>query len=155
MPYGDELVWVGSTGLVYTLPSYRIAGLYAPANGEVSTPSFVVPSGRPLWINAAAKWKGHEVTGGCDEGCDACVLVAVLDAATGAEVEGYGMKDVVAMADIDGLRLVLQWKGSGSAVVNSTALAGRQVRLRIYFRDATVFAVGCRGQLTGRVKYKL
>ena len=101
-----------------------------------------MPSGRPLWINAAAKWKGHEVTGGCDEGCDACVFVAVLDAATGAEVEGYGMKDVVAMADVDGLRLVLQWKGSGSAVVNSTALAGRQVRLRIYFRDATVFAVG-------------
>ena len=34
-------VWVGD-GAVYTLPEYRIAGLYAPANGEISTPPFVL-----------------------------------------------------------------------------------------------------------------
>jgi hypothetical protein len=157
----DELVWVGSTGRVYTLPAYRVAGLYAPANGEVSTPNFTVPAAAPLWINAAAKWAGREVTGGCDEGCAAYVFAAVLDAATGEEIPGFGVKQALPMKDVDGLRLPLRWKkgASGSAdgaadgagadgaapapsTVNSTRLAGRDVRLRIYFRDATVYAVG-------------
>ena len=113
----DELVWVGSTGRVYTLPAYRVAGLYAPANGEVSTPNFTVPSSEPLWINAAAKWAGREVTGGCDEGCAAYVFAAVLDAATGEEIPGFGVKQAMPMKDVDGLRLPLRWKkgASGSA----------------------------------------
>ena len=55
---GDELLWVGSTGLVYTLPMFRIAGLYAPANAEFSTQEFTMPS-EPLWLNAAARWHGR------------------------------------------------------------------------------------------------
>ena len=55
---GDELLWVGSTGSVYTLPMFRIAGLYAPANAEFSTAAFTMPS-EPLWLNAAARWHGR------------------------------------------------------------------------------------------------
>ena len=157
------------------------------------------------------------------------MFVAVLDATTGEEVEGYGVKDAVAMTDVDGLRMVLQWKKkpkwtsvdnwnavrdgpkttqpdvaacqaactgacdqfsfnrdsghcftsastawtgiasdhitsgcdpvrvpacpagqsppgpSQGAFVDSTALAGRSVRLRIHFRDATLYAVGSEG----------
>jgi hypothetical protein len=115
------------------------------------------------------------VTGGCDEGCDSYAFAAVLDAATGEEVQGFGVRDAVALTDVDGLTVALRWKrkpaaprtgvdaagaaarrgraaggagGIGAAaagVVDSTALAGRRVRLRIYFRDATVYAVGAGG----------
>merc|ERR1719198_742965 len=109
VPVADELVWVGSTGQVYTLPSLRVAGMYAPANGEFSTPPFTVPS-TPLWINVDAKWKGRLVTGGCDEGCAAYTFVSVLDSDTGEEVPGYGMRDVVPLTDVDDLRFILKWK---------------------------------------------
>ena len=131
-----------------SLAPKRVAGLYAPANGEISTTSFTVPADEALWINAAAKWKGREVTGGCDEGCQGYIFVAVLDSTTGKELPGFGIKDAVAMKDVDGLRRVLQWKkgkGEGKptgSTTDSTALAGHDVRLRIYFRDATVYAVG-------------
>lgn len=136
---------------------YRIAGLYAPANGEFNTPNFTVPSGTPLWINAAATWKGKEITGGCDEGCGAYIFVAILDALTDNEIEGYGVNNAVPLLNVDGLRLLIQWKkrasenqatgksvfkSSDTSYVNSTALAGRNVKLRIYFRDATIYAVG-------------
>ena len=79
-------------------------------------------------------------------------------------MEGYGIKDAVALTDVDETKCTLKWKttnhstmqrgvsnhnidhvGSGSdklANKDSTALAGRKVRLRIYFRDATVYAIG-------------
>lgn len=34
--YNSMHIWVADTG-VYTLPLYRVAGIYAPANGEFST----------------------------------------------------------------------------------------------------------------------
>ena len=62
-------LWVSDTA-VYELPMYRLAGVYAPANGEFSTRPFVVPTGGldKLWLNADASWSGNLVTGGCDEG---------------------------------------------------------------------------------------
>ena len=36
-------LWVGSTGSVYTLPLYRIAGLFSPANSVVETQPFDLP----------------------------------------------------------------------------------------------------------------
>ena len=72
------------------------------------------------------------------------MFVAALDAATGRELPGFGARDVVPLLDVDGLRLALRWKrpGAPAGVADSTALAGRSIRLRVYFRDATVFAVG-------------
>jgi hypothetical protein len=144
---GDELVWVGS-GVVYTLPMFRIAGIYAPANGEFSTSAFTVPATSPVWVNADVSWHGmlnttFDGVRGCDEGCAAYLFAAVLDADTGAEIAGYGVNETVAKMNIDGLRLVLQWRdGATGEVVDTTSLGGRRVRLRLYFRDATVFAVG-------------
>lgn len=68
--FGDRLLWIGSTGSTYSLPSYRIAGLYAPANGEFNTPAFIYPA-TGLYVNADVTWHGGTVTGGCDEGCNA------------------------------------------------------------------------------------
>jgi hypothetical protein len=68
--FDDRLLWIGSTGSAYSLPSYRVAGIYAPANGEFNTKSFAYPAGG-LYVNAVATWHGDTVTGGCDEGCNA------------------------------------------------------------------------------------
>ena len=84
--YNDSLLWGGSTGQVYSLPQFRIGGIYAPANGEFSTQAFRIPS-TPLWVNVVAQWFGglpsHHGGGGCDEGCNAYFFCAVLDAESG------------------------------------------------------------------------
>lgn len=61
----------------------------------------------------------------------------MLDAATGAELPGFGVEETVPMMNVDGLRLPLLWKGG-----DSSTLKGRQVRVRVYFRDAYVYALG-------------
>jgi len=45
------------SGKIYGLELYRLAGLYSPGNGEISTPVFEMPSA-PLWLNADAMWSG-------------------------------------------------------------------------------------------------
>lgn len=77
-------IWVDS-GTVWALDLYRLAGLYSPGNGQVSTPAFSMPKGR-LWINVDAGWdhggypdptySGNYV-GGADEGRQAYVMVAL------------------------------------------------------------------------------
>ena len=88
--YNDMHLWVTDSG-VYTAPLYRLAGMYAPANGEFSTRVFPIPSGGvgALWLNIEATWKGNLVTGGCDEGCAAYAMVALLDAASNRVVPGF------------------------------------------------------------------
>jgi hypothetical protein len=75
-------LWVSDTA-VYQLPLYRLAGIFAVANGEFSTKPFAVPTLAEgglskLWLNADASWKGNLVTGGCDEGCAAVSLCNAL-----------------------------------------------------------------------------
>ena len=149
-----QLLWVGSTGDVYTLPSGRIAGLYAPANGEISSPAFAMPPGATpaasrLTLNAAAAWRGALVTGGCDEGCNAYVFCELQDAETGAVVPGFERTAFDTLMGVDGSALALTWGrgangavGSGGGGVNG----GRPVRLRIGFRDATIYALDIQQQ---------
>ena len=73
----QEHLWL-SAGVVWSLPLYRLAGLYAPANGEMSTASFAWPAGG-VTVNAALKWRGRTVTGGCDEGCAGYLFFELLD----------------------------------------------------------------------------
>jgi hypothetical protein len=62
----------------------------------------------------------------------------VLDAATGKELPGFGVEDVEPLMNVDGVKLPLKWKGGR----DSAGLAGRMVRVRFYFRDAYVYALG-------------
>ena len=73
----QEHLWL-SAGQVWSLPLYRLAGLYAPANGEMSTAPFAWPAGG-VTVNAALKWRGRTVTGGCDEGCAGYLFFELLD----------------------------------------------------------------------------
>lgn len=86
--YMDKHVWIGSTGLVYSLPLYRIAGLYTISNAEMSTAVLTLPS-QPLVLNADVHWKGGTTTHGCDEGCAAYVFVELVDPGTGVAVAGF------------------------------------------------------------------
>ena len=91
---------------------YRIAGLYAPANGEFSTPVLTVPT-TPMWVNADVRWHGklrtwYEGVQGCDEGCAAYLYAAVLDAETGRELPGYGVNATDPLVAVDGLQLQLR-----------------------------------------------
>ena len=109
--FNDTLLWVGSTGQVFTLPQFRIAGVYAPANGEFSTDVFTIPS-TPMWANVVARWYGglpsQHSGGGCDEGCNAYFFCAILDAESGKELPGYGVNETVVRMDVDALRLPLR-----------------------------------------------
>ena len=62
--YDQRHVWVSDTA-VYTVPLYRIAGIYAPANAEFATRPFALPASgiKSLWLNADASWHGDLVTG--------------------------------------------------------------------------------------------
>lgn len=77
------------------------------------------------------------------------MYVTILNGTTGAEVPGYGAKRSIAMKNFDDLRRPLLWKKvdkymkhTSNDTINTLPLAGSAVRLRIHFRDATIFAVG-------------
>jgi hypothetical protein len=146
MLFRGHHVWLGSAingaGSLLGLPALRLAGFYSLANSEFSTSAFTMPA-KALWMNADAHWTvpphaplgkdGLPVT--CDEGCAAYVMVALHDA-SGASVPGYEKEGCI-FTHVDGTRLPLSWGGK-----TGSALAGRSVFLRVYYRDATIYAVG-------------
>ena len=134
MAFGGKYVWVGN-GDVYSLPAHRIAGLYAPANGAFTTNPFEFTQGGKILLNADAAWGSKLVTGGCDEGCAAYIMVELQDAATGQVIPTFERESCTFM-NVTGAQIPLAW--AGSAPANA---AGKLVQLRIYFRDATIYAL--------------
>ena len=133
-------VWVAD-GAVYTLPQFRVAGIYAPANVEFSTPPFTLPTAAPssscrLTVNADAKWGALLQTGGCDEGCAAYLLAELRDAASGKPLPGFERGRFVPIVNATGLALPLLWQGAPALPA-----AGAPVFLRFFFRDTTVYSV--------------
>ena len=123
------------------VPLYRIAGLYAPANAEFTTPLLTVGgAGDRLWLNADAHWTPSApdapdgaVFANCDEGCAAYIMVALLDAVSGQVVANYE-KEKCRFLDADGQRLLLSWDGRSPAPGS--------YRLRVFYRDAVIYAAG-------------
>ena len=160
VPFNDRLLWLGSTGSVYSLPMFRIAGIYAPANGEFNTGVFTYPAAG-VFVNAEATWKGETATGGCDEGCNAYIFGELLDANTGQPIVGHTRAESLPMMNVSGTKLPLRWRtvtSAGAGLVEPQTrsnkpppcapgttgcpLVGAAVQLRLFFRDATIFAVG-------------
>lgn len=81
-------------------------------------------------LDAAAAWHGEKRLGAQIQ---AYVMVEVLDEA-GEIVPGYERERCV-FQDADDPRLPLRW-----ADRDTTSLAGRTIRLRFHFRDATIHA---------------
>jgi hypothetical protein len=120
------------------VPDNRLAGLFAPANGEFSTEEFSWPESGAVWLNVDAHWE--QAPGGtCDEKCQAYVMVAVLDANNDKPIEGYEHSNCV-LIDVDQQQLPLVWNSTSKEP--SQISPGKAVKLRFYFRDATIYAVG-------------
>ena len=127
---------MGVVGGFLGILEYRLAGIYAPANAEFSTPVFAMPEDGKLWLNADAAWQPLQHGEHCDEGCAAYVMVALLDGHTGLTIPGFERHRCVFM-NTTGTRLPLVWEGTPKPPGPTAA-----VQLRVSFRDATVFAVG-------------
>jgi hypothetical protein len=74
------------------------------------------------------------------------VMVSVLNAETNQPIDGYGRQNCVHM-NVDEQQLPLLWSSANNSNPSSSALppsipAGKNVRLRVYFRDASVYALG-------------
>ena len=63
--------------------------------------------------------------------------MAEMRDAAGLAVVGGRSRDKCVLLDVDGPKLPLKWEGVGEPVT-----LGTRVALRIFFRDATVYAVG-------------
>eukprot|EP00039_Didymoeca_costata_P007937 m.105565 g.105565 ORF g.105565 m.105565 type:complete len:556 (-) comp13880_c2_seq4:43-1710(-) len=134
--YNNMHVWVSDSG-VYTVPLYRISGIYAAGNGQFSTRVFTLgeTGTSAFYMNLDASWQGNIITGGCDEGCAAYVMVELQNASSGTVLPGYERGNCILMNTTD-THAPLRWK-------DAPALKpGTQVRMRIYFREATIYAVG-------------
>ena len=62
-PNCSQTVFVGN-GKVYAVDGKRIGGVYAPANGVITSPAFAVPSSGRLWLDVDARWGGKLLGGG-------------------------------------------------------------------------------------------
>eukprot|EP01052_Picozoa_sp_SAG31_P044094 SAG31_NODE_7568_length_1652_cov_1.587250_1_plen_186_part_00 len=136
----DQHVFVDD-GMVMTVPLYRVAGMYAPANGVFTTQPFIMP--RRLLLNAAAKWHGHNAATGnrtCDEGCGAYIMVALHHAGAKHPVSKAFAAERCILLNVDDVKLPLLWETDGMAT-STTQYLGQAMALRIYFRDATIYAV--------------
>jgi len=135
--HNDSHIWVDN-GKVWGLHLYRMSGIYTSSNAEFSTQPFQMPN-EPLWVNAQILWHGGNHVGepeGCDEGCAAYLMAELRDAVTGKAIPGHERGNCIIM-NKDGLRLPLTWNTTVSPPVPGTL-----VQFRLFFRDATVYAIG-------------
>ena len=138
--YQDQHLWLGSQGVAYSLPLFRISGLWSESNAEIGIPVPSLPD-KALTLNADVSWKGKLVTGGCDEGCNAYVFAELQDPETREPLLGYSQSDALPLMDVDGLRLPLEWGRNMTAPRTTADLAGKPVLLRLFFRSATIYAL--------------
>ncbi|XP_065175323.1 uncharacterized protein LOC135805240 [Sycon ciliatum] len=163
--YNNSHIWVDN-GEVWGLPLYRLAGLYTDSNGEIVTSAFAMP-GEALWLNAQALWEGGNHVGGCDEGCAAYIMVELLNATSSKRqipIPGYERRNCI-MVNVDSLQIPLVWKKGGlmhntpqNGQLNTEEsrtgeeLVGQPVKVKIYFRHATIYAIGTKSTLDKAVR---
>lgn len=141
LPERDTLAWVSGERW-WGVPMWRVAGLYSPANSQFVTKVVSVPEPpSALAINADALWQVN--ASDCDslqELCQSFVMVSVLDPGTNAVVPGFHDSNCV-VRGVDARGQVLVWQQGNGSSIDSRALAGRAVRLRITMRDAIVYGL--------------
>ena len=148
---GTDLVWFtraltydlkASGTAAYTLPVHRLGGLTAPANAAFSTRPFAWPAAG-VSMDAQIGWDDPAGTAHCDQGCQAYVLVELLDAKTGAPLRGFE-RDKCLLKNVSGTRLPLRW--DGALPTSEGPVAGTHVVARIFLRAAIVHALVEGGQ---------
>lgn len=139
MQLNRRLLWIVGDKIC-GLPEDRIFFAGSLANAAFSTPLFT-GTGRPLSLDASFGFHGDENRGMRGQGY---VMAALLDE-SGSVIEGFERErcilhdlesDAVRARQMDGNAIRLHWQGRTTA-----ELAGRKARLRIYLRDARVYAL--------------
>ncbi|MBN1401650.1 MAG: hypothetical protein JXA74_12475, partial [Anaerolineae bacterium] len=102
-------------------PPDRLIGVRAEGEGWVLTRPFTTATPE-LWLNAA-----------CAPGGEVRVAVETLE---GAALPGYGLEACLPLTG-DAVRHRLAWRGHP----DPAALLGREIRLRVRVREATLFAL--------------
>ena len=72
----------------------------------------------------------------------AYIMVALHSAQTGEVIKGFE-KEACVFMDVNGTRLPLRWSGKSG----NSEVAGKQVFLRIFYRDSSIFAVGVEDEM--------
>jgi hypothetical protein len=122
-----ELLFDGTWGV----KEDRIAGAATGPNAEFSTHQFTMPAA-PLFLNATARWAGQKEPVFLQR--QAYVMAELLDA-NGRTIPGYERENC-SFGDVDSADLPLVWDGK-----TGTALTGKTVQLRFWFRNARIYAV--------------
>lgn len=138
--FGETQIWVDN-GKVWGKEERRLGGVYAPGNGEFSTPPFPLPPSAPLWLEASVLWQGGNHVGvpdGADEGHQAYVMVELRDASSGKVV---APREQCIITDVDLLhKAPLRWNNRTSIELGIAPSA--RLSARIFFRAATIHAFG-------------
>ncbi len=121
-------------GFRYSIDRNRLAGVFTQSNGAFSTSRFAMPE-TPLLLNATAKSLEPPVVIGRFLPHQQAYIIAELQDESGQVIPGYEREKMV-LQNVDSLALPLHWEGK-----DGTELAGQTVRLRFYFRDATIYGV--------------
>eukprot|EP01047_Picozoa_sp_COSAG01_P029777 COSAG01_NODE_2054_length_8538_cov_4.853656_6_plen_201_part_00 len=127
----------------YSLPAFRLGGVYSPATGQFRTATFVLPS-TGLTLNVDASWSGGltpATSDRCDilnELCQSYVMFELL--LLGKPVQGFTIQECHVIKGIDDIAVPLRWVNSSARAW--TAIVGKQVSLRLTFRDAVIYSLG-------------
>lgn len=129
---GGRLRFYEREGKCGSLPVDRLFYTTCRANGEFSTPLFVMPAGG-LILNADARWRQGESPG-------QAYLMAELHDEQGRVLPGYERAHCL-FENVDGHALPLRWGESDAA-----QMAGQTVGLRFFLRDARIYGIASRTQ---------
>lgn len=129
MAVDDRLLWV-IDNQVCGLPEDRIFFVGSMANAEFSTPAFEMVQG-PIVLNAALCYHDAEARGMQGQ---AYIMAELLDA-DGTVIEDFE-KGKCVIQHMNDNTVSLRWGD-----VDGSALAGKNVRLRLYLRDARIYSV--------------
>jgi len=133
--YDDKLLFIikpeasHTESEVYGVPVDRLFYIGSMASAQMSTIPFTMPD-QPLYLNIEAGLHREELR----MRYQSYVMAELLDE-QGQVIAGYNKEKCIGH-EIDDLHWPLRWEGQ-----DATELAGQTMQLRLYFRDARIYAL--------------
>ena len=144
----DGMIWLWRNAW-FGIMLFRLGGLYAPANAEFSSGTFMIPTEtKSLWLNMDNRAHlGQTGLGG--DMPDSYIMVALLPAGGAGSppnrtaIPGFEAERCV-LPKLSQQGYPLSWKQDNGSHLSGGVLSGTTVRARIYMRKATVYGIGVR-----------
>lgn len=136
---GGDFLFIIS-GHLYRIADERIGGIYSKANAEFTTRTFEMPDAG-LLLNANVASRHVPAPEPFCAHAQGYIMVEIQDE-SGRPIPGFE-RDKAIVLDQDSRAIPLEWNGQ-----DGTAIAGRKVRLRLFFRDSTIYGVAAGGGQT-------